>query len=285
MRAAPAFPVIYTDLDGTLLDHETYSARKAEPLLKHLCQSGIPIVPCTSKTVPEILEIRSELGLDGAFVAENGASLHVPLSWPLRCPMGAKVVGTYWVWQFGIPRQAIEDAFEAMNLTRSFCFKRLTEMTAAEVADVTKLDEEDAERARQRAHSETVVWGDSSEHLAEFISLLTSAGFCVSRGGRFVHVMGPNDKAHAMNWLQAWIRKEWHGRPVSIAAGDAPNDREMLESADYALLMTPAHSPILKLNRTERLLISDGPGPGAWSAGIRYLLKQIDSQYGSLCHG
>ena len=43
-------PVIYTDLDGSLLDHYTYEATEALPLLRQLEQLGTPVIPCTSKT-------------------------------------------------------------------------------------------------------------------------------------------------------------------------------------------------------------------------------------------
>ena len=41
--------VVYTDLDGTLLDHESYEPGPARELLMLLADRGIPVVPCTSK--------------------------------------------------------------------------------------------------------------------------------------------------------------------------------------------------------------------------------------------
>ena len=60
-------PTIYTDLDGTLLDHETYSAEAARAVLHSLTEQGIPIVPATSKTYSEVSEFRREMGLKHAF--------------------------------------------------------------------------------------------------------------------------------------------------------------------------------------------------------------------------
>ena len=42
--------VIYTDLDGTLLDHHTYSFDAARSTIAALSERGIPVIPCTSKT-------------------------------------------------------------------------------------------------------------------------------------------------------------------------------------------------------------------------------------------
>jgi mannosyl-3-phosphoglycerate phosphatase len=57
--------VIYTDLDGTLLDHHTYSAEAASATLSKLRELGIPVIPCTSKTVAETRPIAAQLRLDG----------------------------------------------------------------------------------------------------------------------------------------------------------------------------------------------------------------------------
>ncbi|MCG7852909.1 MAG: HAD hydrolase family protein, partial [Methanosarcinaceae archaeon] len=46
--------VVFTDLDGTLIDHDTYSYKAARPALAALKKQGIPLIFCTSKTRAEI---------------------------------------------------------------------------------------------------------------------------------------------------------------------------------------------------------------------------------------
>ena len=41
------FFLVFTDLDGSLLDHHTYSYRDALPQLHRLEHRGIPVVPAT----------------------------------------------------------------------------------------------------------------------------------------------------------------------------------------------------------------------------------------------
>jgi mannosyl-3-phosphoglycerate phosphatase len=52
--------VIFTDLDGTLLDPENYSFKDAQPALDLIRAKGIPLVLCSSKT-------RAEMALPEAF--------------------------------------------------------------------------------------------------------------------------------------------------------------------------------------------------------------------------
>ncbi|MEL0153829.1 MAG: hypothetical protein VW779_11460, partial [Halieaceae bacterium] len=60
---------------------------------------------------------------------------------------------------------------------------------------------------------------------------------------------------------------------ASIAAGDAPNDREMLENADFALVMQNERGTPLSLERTGPTYSAQGSGPIAWSAGIHEIFK------------
>ena len=45
--------VIFTDLDGSMLDAETYSFQAARPALQKLKKKQVPIILCTSKTRAE----------------------------------------------------------------------------------------------------------------------------------------------------------------------------------------------------------------------------------------
>ena len=67
--------VIYTDLDGTLLDHHTYAFDEALETIKALKDRGIPIIPCTSKTRAETLSLMQAMDIDGPIIVENGACL------------------------------------------------------------------------------------------------------------------------------------------------------------------------------------------------------------------
>ena len=67
--------IVFTDLDGTLLDAQNYSFKAAEKALHFLKQSGIPIIPCTSKTYLEVLKIRKQIQINDPFIVENGSAV------------------------------------------------------------------------------------------------------------------------------------------------------------------------------------------------------------------
>ncbi len=70
--------LIFTDLDGTLLDHDNYSYEPAANLLEKLNNIGIPVIPTTSKTRSEVLPLRRAINNEHPFITENGAGIYIP---------------------------------------------------------------------------------------------------------------------------------------------------------------------------------------------------------------
>ena len=70
--------VVFTDLDGTLLDASTYSFEAARPALDALRQQDIPLVLVSSKTRAEIEPIRGRLKQVHPFITENGGGCLYP---------------------------------------------------------------------------------------------------------------------------------------------------------------------------------------------------------------
>ena len=70
--------IVFTDLDGTLLDHNNYRWEAARPALEQLRARRMPVVLCTSKTRAEVLPLWEELGLRDPFVVENGGAVYIP---------------------------------------------------------------------------------------------------------------------------------------------------------------------------------------------------------------
>jgi predicted mannosyl-3-phosphoglycerate phosphatase (HAD superfamily) len=70
--------VVFTDLDGTLLDSETYSYEKSLAMINRLKESGTPLIFCSAKTIVEQEVYRNELGLFHPFIVENGSTIFTP---------------------------------------------------------------------------------------------------------------------------------------------------------------------------------------------------------------
>jgi len=72
---SPPFFLVFTDLDGTLLDHNTYGWEEAIPALE-LCRTrGVPVILVSSKTRAEMAALRCKLSISTPFISENGGGI------------------------------------------------------------------------------------------------------------------------------------------------------------------------------------------------------------------
>src|SRR5512135_2792694 len=70
--------VIFTDLDGTLLDEVNYSWSEAQPALNLIKSGATPLILCSSKTRAELEAYRVQLDNHHPFIAENGGGIFIP---------------------------------------------------------------------------------------------------------------------------------------------------------------------------------------------------------------
>lgn len=263
--------LVFTDLDGTLLDHYSYSAEAAEPALRKLDELGIPWIPNTSKTLAELQPLRSKLGHHGPFVVENGAAIYLPASTALSEELA--LIDGYRVKQFGQTRERLTAALEP--LSSRYRFLSFSEMSVDELIDLTGLDVESATLAMQRQYTEPMLWRDSQAALEDMRLELKHLGLVLVRGGRFVHLMGAHDKADALIWLKH--QYEAIGAAVrTVALGDGENDIEMLKAADIPVIVrSPVHPP-LQLPDCKHAIITAGLGPVGWNQAVLEILKNTN---------
>ena len=74
--------LVFSDIDGTLMDSHTGEWQAAAPWLARLREHAIPLILCSSKTAAEMLAIQRILGVEGQpFIAENGAVIQLDVNW------------------------------------------------------------------------------------------------------------------------------------------------------------------------------------------------------------
>ena len=74
--------VLFTDIDGTLVAHDTYDPGPSTEAVAKLQRAGIPVVLCSAKTRAEQEALCARLKLDDPYIVENGAGVIFPVDFP-----------------------------------------------------------------------------------------------------------------------------------------------------------------------------------------------------------
>jgi mannosyl-3-phosphoglycerate phosphatase family protein len=261
--------LVFTDLDGSLLDHDDYGYRDALPQLAELESRGIPVIPASSKTRAEIERLRGELGNGHPFIVENGAGVFIPVGYLPDQPTGTVERDGYWVYSTCPPRQTWLTVLEGLQQEFDGKFDYFHRAGVDGIARMTNLPRERAEEANQRDFSEPVKWLGDAPELDFFLGKLRAAGASVLRGGRFFSVCGDCDKGRALAWLRdAYCCKLEAVHCHDIAIGDSANDCAMLEEAETALVIRSAAHDVPKLRRQSGVIYSESYGPAGWAEGV-----------------
>lgn len=269
--------LIFTDLDGTLLDHESYDWRAATSALTMAAQCHVPVIPCTSKTYAECRQLVRELDLQGPFIYENGAGIALPTAAfpPLEHPK-VEIDGDYWLYSLGTSYASVRRTLESLRTTSRYHFRGIGDMTLAQLCEATGLDQASAELASQRRHGEALLWLDDAKSFDKFAKDVKRADLHMTRGGRFIHVMGDYDKGRAMLWLAQLYQQQQKLVPFIIAAGDSSNDLPMLKLAHAAVIVRPPHRAPLELepqSNDQLVITTELAGPSGWNHAILTLLQ------------
>ena len=270
----PVYPLlVYTDLDGTLLDHDSYSFQPALPALKRLASLSVPVIPVTSKTLAELKVLTKELGLHGPCIAENGGLIGVPRDY-FNTDISLEHYEDFDIEYLSPDYASIVKMLNELRQEFGFHFEGFADLTAADVAGLTGLSIEEAGRAKQRLCSEPLVWRDSDEAFTQFQHELDKRKMTLVEGGRFHHVLGSTDKAMAMEKLSKFFSQAGFSDVTSIALGDSPNDIPMLEQVEVPIIVQKpdgSYDPRISMHRLKKV---QGIGPEGWNSAIRELLSQ-----------
>lgn len=252
MTQAPLPILVFSDLDGTLLDHHSYDWSPARPALTRVLTAGGGVVLATSKTAEEVVTLREEMGLSGwPAIVENGAGIMAAGAAPEQSDAYTRL-------------RAALDALPG-ELRRGY--RGFGDMSAQEVAETTGLPLAGAKAAKARQFSEPGVWLGDDARRAAFDAALSQQGITARMGGRFYTLSFGRTKADAMTEVMDALAPAH-----TIALGDAPNDVEMLQTADCGVIVVnPDAAPLPPLagESDGRIIRTQKPGPSGWNVAVQ----------------
>lgn len=258
--------LLFSDLDGTLLDHHSYDWSPARPALARLRAAGVPLILSTSKTAAEVSALRNQLAADTPCIVENGAMVLIPANSVGPGPERAHCFAD------DHPRLLTVLA-ELRSL--GYRFRSFSDMSNDELSGLSGLSPQAAAMARQREGTEPLLWLGSDEERERFRQALRKRGLRLLAGGRFDHVMGDFDKADGVRYLVEHYRRAWpEVHWVTVALGDGPNDQAMLAAVDVPVIIQGVRSDQLQLPPDRHVMRSLKKGPAGWNECVLNILME-----------
>lgn len=256
--------VVFSDLDGTLLDHYSYSFEESQPGIDILKRKNIPLVLVSSKTVEEMKLLHTRLKLSTPLVAENGAVFAFP-----------KGDGKWDVEILGKSTGELKGLLPILIHQIGRDVKCLPDMTPEDVMMYTGLDNENALIARNRKGSLPFICDDelnsNSVNLVTVNAALEKYGIAVTKGGRFYHLMDQSvSKGRAVLRMSEYFASLNGDKPAIVAIGDSQNDSSMIESAQYGYYVRKPNGLVEK-SSSPNVDYSENIGP----KGFTEIIKKI----------
>lgn len=252
---------VFTAVDGTLLDSQTFEAGESRATIERLLAAGIPVIPMSVMTLDEIAPIARDLGLRTAMVVEAGGAI-------------ARWKDDGWeVESCGPPAETflgvitdIEDRSGANLLVYSV-------MEESAAAQASGRSGEMLYASMRRAFSEPFVIESGDLEAVERAA--AEIGFSVRRGRRFFHLCRECDEGEAFSRLREELRCD-----VAIAVGGSLVDLEFLTRADLSIVVPAPDGSIdaALLAKVPAARIAPASAPAGWAAAVEETVRVATSK-------
>ena len=220
--------VIFTDLDGTLLNRDTFKFDEIKDYIKSLVNKGIIIIPNTSKTNAELNNFAKELDLNLPFISENGSAIHglniINKNLPDEIILAREKELILKIFQKEIPE----------NL-KSKC-KLITKMEKKIQKEVFGLSDKNLRNVLNRSYSTPILFEGNNEQKKDLFKIVKNVGLSLHEGGRVINICDNVSKLKAMNRVIKIIKKT-ENEIKTIGVGDNFNDLDMLRNSNIACLV------------------------------------------------
>jgi len=268
--------IIFTDLDGTLLDQSCYSADAASQALELISRLEIPCVFCSSKTGAEVSALRDRLSNRHPFVIENGAALHVPLGY---FPMGfdAHIISSGdAVVEFGTRYGDLVETLRQASAESRCRVRGFYDMSVEQVSLACELPLAAARLAKKREYDEPFEILDV-RRTRFLLAAIEARGKAWTRGGRFYHITGGNSKDQGVRLLMSSYSLMF-GNILSVGLGDGMNDLDFLRVVDIPVIIRSKASRRMK-TLLPAARVTKSQGPAGWNRAVLDILNDNEHEY------
>jgi mannosyl-3-phosphoglycerate phosphatase len=265
--------VIFSDLDGTLLDRDTYSFEPAQPALRVIRQRDIPLVLSSSKTRVEIEIYRKNLENNHPFISENGGAIFIPKDYfSFQSPYDRET-DWFFVLELGTFYLQTIEILQSIKRETGIPIKGFSDFTEKEISSICGLSLEEAELAKRREYDEPFLIEGEEKEIEIVKRKIEDKGMNYVWGGRFHHILGENDKGKAVEILKELYENQFFSIST-VGIGNSLNDLPMLLAVDHPIFLKEKESVSPEIP-FKNLTCVEGTGPHAWNEAILSIVNSI----------
>ncbi len=267
--------LIFSDLDGTFLNHDTYTFGCLKSYIEEL-NFKFELIFVTSKTYEEIIKIKQKLDINFPFIVENGACIFFPLDYFENKKSNYDLTRYKNHLSLKISKFDSSTIVKIIgDLKKKYNFKFYSDLSEAEIIEYTSLKKKDAKLSKLRNFTNPILWRDSPKNKKKFINeiKIINSNLSIFEGGRFLHVLDNYDKGVALTVFLK-IKKILDSEYEVIGLGDSENDIPMLELTDFAcIIRSKTNSKFILKNKN--FYKSNSFAPLGWKESLEFYLKEI----------
>ena len=258
--------LLFTDLDGTLLNKKTFEFKAALNLIKNCISKGINIIPNSSKTDLELDEICENLEIPKVYISENGSFIY-----------GLNFLSENLNEKVYLSRDKaviFKNFSDNINVKLQKKCLILENETLKNQIEVLGLPQNKISKAMNRKFSMPFIFLGNKDEEIELKKNVKKNGLNIQFGGRVLSLGDKVSKGNAMMRFISLLSNETKKNYVSICVGDNENDFDMLDKCDYPCLVK--NGPIKKINFKNQCIFSTQEAPYGWVEVVNKTLNKIE---------
>jgi len=273
--------LIFSDLDGTFLNHHTYSYGSLKNYVNNL-DLQFELIFVTSKTFEEILHIQNKIEINYPFIAENGACIFFPpgyLKFTSNTQKNFFIHKNYYCFKISnLKSEDLINSFSDLKKKYKFCF--YSEISNKSICELTNLKLREAKNSKNRLFTNPILWKDTNKKMLNFKSdvIKIKKDLEILKGGRFLHISDNYNKAKAVKNFIKIIKSKSSYRFLTVSLGDSENDICMLESTDYSCIVKRKANKI-SLKKKKNIYFSKTEAPDGWRESLEFVIRMESKNF------
>ena len=258
--------VIFTDLDGSLLNRDNFEFLIIKNYIKKLLLNNILIIPNSSKTKLEIKSFNNELGENLPYIVENGAAIYnlnfLNSNFPEKISLSRERAEILQIFNNKIPQQLISKCKFVENLSEE------------NLSKIFGLPKAKLKNALKREYTIPFLFEGNKSEKSRLTKIVEMSGLTIQEGGRVINLCDKTSKASAMKNVIKINKKVIKEKIIIVGVGDNFNDLDMLKNSDIPCLVFNDKFTLDTIN-IKNCLVSKKPAPEGWAEVVKMALDKV----------